>query len=156
MKLIKLIWKVLKLPFIVLGLILSLFSTSQAEVKKPKTFKEVNYIEELWKHHNFEKGKHIGQRFQPDLFFEGYVVEVDWEHKMYEALGQSLVYSYVSGKKPGIVILDDINRNTNYEKFLDIFDHYEIKIWIAEVDKKSKEILNLTERHTNANYRIKR
>ena len=150
-KLIKLIWKILILPITILMFILSIFgSTTVAEPKrtskpKPITFKETDYTEQLWMHHGFTEGSHIGERFQPDLFKDDYVIEVDWEGKMYEGLGQALVYSFKSGKKPGIVILDDINRNVNFEKFLDVFDHYNVKVWIAEVEKTSKDIISLKE-----------
>ena len=50
-----------------------------------------------------------------------------------------------SGKKPGIVILDDINKNVNYEKFLEVFDHFEVKVWIAEVERSSRKIIELKE-----------
>ena len=56
-----------------------------------------------------------------------------------------MVYSFITKKKPGIVILNDVNQNRNFKKFLDIFDHYKVKVWIAKVDRSSKKIASIKE-----------
>ena len=40
---------------------------------------------------------------RPDCEDREYAYEADWGYKMYEAIGQSLVYAKVSGKKPAIL-----------------------------------------------------
>lgn len=40
-----------------------------------------------------------------DMLTPTHAIEVDWSYKWAEAIGQSLYYSAVSGRKPGIVLL---------------------------------------------------
>ena len=155
MKLFKFIFKVLLLPFTILGLILSLFTPAAATTKQRNPYDE-NYFTNQLAGRKFQKEYEIKflqgttqklpNRFRADLWTSESVVEVDWEHKMYEGLGQALTYSYYSeGYKPGIVILDDINKNTNYHKFLDVFKHHGVKYWIVEVNRDTGEIRGITE-----------
>ena len=138
-KLIKFLFKILFLP---LTLILSLFTPAAAE--KPKRVKnpyDENYFTNLLiEEHGFEEGSTISHKFRPDLFLSGYTIEVDWENKMFEGLGQALTYHYYreDSAGPGIVILDDVNKNVNFEKFLDVFDAYDIKVWIVQVDRTKR------------------
>ena len=149
MKLFKLVIKLILLPFTILGFIFSLFGSATADTKKVKipTFKEDEFTQLLVDSGQFDDGNTIKlpERFRADLVKDDYIIEVDWENKMYEGLGQALTYSYYGDKKPGIVILDDINKNVNYHKFLEVFDHYNVKVWIVEVDKTKLELISVTE-----------
>ena len=40
-----------------------------------------------------------------DLLGEDYAWEVDWSHKWAEAIGQSLYYAEMTGRKPGVILL---------------------------------------------------
>ena len=147
MKLIKLLFKIIFLP---LTLIISLFTPAVAE--KPKRVKnpyDENYFTQLLiDKHGFEEGCTINRKFKPDLFMTGFTIEVDWEGKMYEGLGQALTYDYYCDDSagPGIVILDDVNKNVDSEKFFEVFDAYNVKVWIAKVDKTNGTILEVVER----------
>ena len=139
-------WKLFKLILAILTLGLSLFITGPVFAKKKSVrspYDENYFTNKLIDEHPFTKGCDIGRKFKADLFRGSYVIEVDWESKMYEALGQALAYSFVCKKKPAIVILDDINRKVNFHKFLDIFKHYKVKVWIVEVDKSNGTIISV-------------
>ena len=151
MKLIKLFIKIILLPITIISTIMGLF-TGAAAADKPKRVKnpyDENYFTQLLiDDHGFDAGCMISHKFKPDLFSEGYTIEVDWEGKMYEGLGQALTYDfYCEGSAgPGIVILDDVNKNVNFEKFFEVFDAYNVKVWIVKVDRTNGTILEIVER----------
>ena len=148
MKIIKLVLKILFLPLTILGFILGIFGGSaDAAPKKKKvpTYNEDHFTELLAKDWGFEKADSLAHRLKPDLQYDVYIIEVDWEQKMYEGLGQALTYAYYADMKPAIVILDDVNKNVNFKKFLEVFEHYDVQVWVAEVNKQTGEILSVTE-----------
>jgi len=51
-----------------------------------------------------------------DILTDEYAIEVDWAYKWAEAIGQSLYYGIVTGKKPMIIIL--IKDNTKDKKYI--------------------------------------
>ena len=147
----KLIFKLLKwtifLPITILLLIGSLFAADSKPAKaKAYKYDEKHFTRLLHEEHGFIEGKtqKLPERFQADLWTEDTVIEVDWESKMYEGLGQALTYSFYSDDyHPGIVILDDINKNVNFHKFLDVFRYHEVKVWIVQVNRETGTILNI-------------
>lgn len=40
-----------------------------------------------------------------DLLSDEFAIEVDWPHKWAEAIGQSLYYAEVTGRKPAVILL---------------------------------------------------
>lgn len=87
-------------------------------------------IQELWCEGKTEH--RLPDKTRIDCLTGEYAIEVDWAHKPYNAIGQSLYYSAMTGKKPGILIIlldpkdcrfvERINK-TNEIKKLDI------KVW---------------------------
>jgi len=72
-----------------------------------------------------------------DLVSDTHAIEVDWSHKWAEAIGQSLYYSSVTGKKPGIVLLvKDIGKE---ERFIyrcqTVCARCEITLWLEQVSE---------------------
>ena len=149
---IKKLFKLLMLPFTILGLIISLVTPATADKpKKPRNPYDENYFtDKLIAEHGFEAGTEykLPHRFKADMYTEDYVIEVDWESKMYEGLGQALTYAYYSSThtRPAIVILDDVNKSVDFQKFFEVFDAYDVKVWVVEVDRTNGDILNITER----------
>lgn len=109
-----------------------------AVTAKAANYNENYFTNKLIKEYNFNRGKSI-KGFRSDLEKNGYTIEVDWETKIYEAIGQSLSYSYKFGLKPGIVILD-FHKKEYYNKFIPILNNYNIKYWIFKVNKKTGKI----------------
>ena len=85
-------------------------------------------------------------KFKADLMDDEYVWEIDFGgHKVFEAIGQALVYSFYSGKKPGVVILtrSDNEANKLREAFKPVLDEHNIKlVHYKIVDKHKGEIVD--------------
>ena len=71
-----------------------------------------------------------GQRI--DCLTDQYSIEVEFARKWPEAIGQSLNYSMLTGKKAGIVlILKTVEEQTHWQRLLAVIKHYKlpIKVW---------------------------
>lgn len=77
-----------------------------------------------------------------DSVTDEYAIEVDFARKWYEAVGQSLHYSTVTGKKPGILLIMESIKDRKYLERLKIMLKYHslsIKVWTID----NKEIREL-------------
>ena len=73
----------------------------------------------------------------PDCLTDTHVFEFDWAEgmKVYEAIGQSLYYSSVSGKKPGILLLiRKENSEKHIEKVRRVIEAFELDIELRLLD----------------------
>ena len=72
----------------------------------------------------------LDDRTRVDCLTAEYAVEVEYAHKWAEAIGQSLFYSRMTGRKPGIVL---IMRERGDERFLrrlrKVTGEQGIKVW---------------------------
>lgn len=75
----------------------------------------------------------LQDRTRVDCLTEEYAIEVDFEHKWAEAVGQSLYYSLMTGKKPGILIIKENGRHI--PKIFKLCNEYGITLWIIEEEK---------------------
>ena len=83
--------------------------------------------------------------FRVDVRYGDYVVEVDWSHKVYEGIGQALVYSYEFDSKPGLLLLHDVSKPEKYGKYIPTLKYLGIKTWIVSVDKKNGKVLGVNQ-----------
>ena len=84
----------------------------------------------------------------PDCLTDTHVFEVDWAEgmKVYEAIGQSLYYSSVSGKKPGILLLiRKENSEKHIEKVQKVNKFHDLGIRIMTLNITTEEISELSE-----------
>ena len=58
----------------------------------------------------------LPDRTRVDCLTDNYAIEYDWQHKWAEAIGQSLYYSAMTGKKPAIRL---ICKNKNCKRYSD-------------------------------------
>ncbi len=73
-----------------------------------------------------------------DCLTDEYAIEFDFGPKWAEAIGQSLYYSIQTGKKPGIVLILESDKDYKYWIRLNtVIDEYHlsIKTWIMRPDK---------------------
>lgn len=71
----------------------------------------------------------LKDRTRVDCLTISYACEFDWANKWYEGIGQSLWYSYKTGKKPCLVLI--LNKNKDYIYFNRakiLCDKYNIKL----------------------------
>ncbi len=79
---------------------------------------------------HFHKEKHYQQKFcslvhgqmeyrlkdrtRVDCLTSNYAFEVDFGHKAFEAVGQALYYAMMTGREPGIVLIQETKRDNAY------------------------------------------
>jgi len=71
-----------------------------------------------------------------DMVTDEYAIEVDWPRKWAEAIGQSLYYAEVTGKKPGIILLvKDMDSERRYVyRCQTVCAKHSIKLFVEMVD----------------------
>jgi len=84
----------------------------------------------------------MSDKTRVDIVTKDQAIEVDWAHKCYEAIGQSLYYSSKTGLNAGIIlIVDDINKDQKYiDRVKFLIRVKSIKIYLYVIDVKSKEL----------------
>lgn len=71
-----------------------------------------------------------------DCLTETHAIEYDWDYKWAEAIGQSLHYSRLTGKKAGIVLIVSPGSNGKHvSKVAAIIDYYNLPIDYWLIDK---------------------
>lgn len=70
-----------------------------------------------------------------DCITTGSAIEFDFAHKWYEAVGQALYYGTKTGKRPGVVlILESQKDRTYFKRMNDTINHYKLPIDTWEMD----------------------
>lgn len=72
-----------------------------------------------------------------DLLTATHAIEADWPRKWAEAIGQSLYYGLMTGKRPGIILLStDAERDARYvARCRTVTERYGIDLWVEPVAK---------------------
>ena len=69
-----------------------------------------------------------------DILTEDYAMEVDFAHKWAEAIGQSLNYARLTGKRAGIVLIIKKNKDENHlDRVFKIIESYNLPIDIFSI-----------------------
>ncbi len=80
--------------------------------------------------HNGELEYRLSDGTRVDCLTSEYAVEVEYAHKWAEAIGQSLFYAKMTGKKPGIVLIMREKGDERFAKRLRTVAGQEgIKVW---------------------------
>ena len=93
--------------FISITAIILYFSNCHLEAKTKKY--ERDYQKIFCKNLNGKIEYRLIDKTRIDCLTSKYAIEIDYGKKWAESIGQSLYYSYMSNKKPGIGIIVDIN-----------------------------------------------
>ena len=130
MKAIKLIFKLLFFP---ITIALWLIQPAQA-------YNEAHFTNLLAKMHDYRTEVKV-KGFRIDLVSETHAIEVDWGYKMYEAIGQALVYAQATGKMPGMAILLATERDERtFKKIKPYAEAIGITVTSYRVDKKKGKL----------------
>lgn len=71
-----------------------------------------------------------------DLVNERYAIEVEWSIKWKESIGQCELYSILTGKEPGVILLvkDPAKEAKHIERCRRVCDKLQIRLWIERVE----------------------
>ncbi len=96
----------------------------------PKKLREADYVRDWCKGQEGKIEHVLKDRTRVDCLTDEYAIEFDFAYKWAEAVGQSLHYARMTGRKPGIVL---IFRKPGEQRFLDrlmpLADQQGIKVW---------------------------
>jgi len=72
-----------------------------------------------------------------DILNDEYAIEADWSYKWSEAVGQSLYYAILTGKKPAIILLvKDRKKEARYiYRCQTVCAKHNIKLFLEDVDE---------------------
>ncbi|MES1927548.1 hypothetical protein [Salinisphaera sp. T31B1] len=71
----------------------------------------------------------LADRTRPDCVTDTHAIEVDFSRKFYEAIGQSLWYSFQTNKRAGILlIIDPADKNRYLYRLNSTIDNYDLPI----------------------------
>ena len=76
-----------------------------------------------------------------DIVTETHAIEVDWNSKWGESIGQSLNYAFQTGKRAGIILIADTPNDLKEAiRVNSIIRHYELPITLWVIDKETEEL----------------
>jgi len=100
--------------------------------REPLKWHEADYVD----HHCKGEVEHVlSDRTRVDCLTDTHAIEYDWGKKWAEAIGQSLYYSAMTGKKAGIVLIVNPRTKERYLKRINkaIEAHsLDIDVWTVE------------------------
>ena len=119
---------------ILASIILFLIST-ESIVKNEKYYVSLfaEYIEDCEIEYRLKDNTRV------DILTQHYAIEVDFEKKWYEAIGQALHYELLTNLIPGIVLIIDDNNSRNLERLLRVAEKYNIMVW--SIDRETEIII---------------
>lgn len=98
---------------IITGTLFSSMAQAQCKLQHEK-----NYAEYWCYSRNGESEYRFPDETSADCLTQDYVVEVDFDEKWLEAIGQALFYSTMTDQKPAIVLIMQNHKNTPREQYL--------------------------------------
>lgn len=89
------------------------------------------YYQEIWCNQHHGKLEYILDDFtRVDCLTDTHAIEFDFAKKWAESIGQSLHYSYKTGKQAGIVlILEQDKDKVYYDRLIPLCKMYNIELW---------------------------
>jgi len=98
---------------------------------------ERHEVERIAEKYNLRYEVTLSDRTRVDLVSMHYAIEVDWAAKWAEAIGQSLFYAEMTGRKPGIVLIRKsdmtlLTFNRYATRCLLVCRKYNIRCWTSD------------------------
>ena len=125
--------KLFNLKIIIVSIVISILPT----ITHAKHLNPESWYQENWCKRNNGVIEHIlPDRTRVDCLTETHAIEMDFARKWAEAIGQSLHYSKMTGKRAGIVLIIEKHREHIYTKrIINIIRYFNLPIDIWEVTK---------------------
>ena len=83
----------------------------------------------------------MGDRTRCDIVTATHAIEVDWNSKWGESIGQSLNYAFQTNKRAGIILIMDNPTDIKEPiRVNSIIRHYELPVTLWVIDKESEEL----------------
>ena len=102
-------------------------------VQASRLFNEAAYRDEFCKQYNGISEYKLADSTRVDCLTSEYAIEIEFAKKWAEAIGQSLHYNLMTGKKPGIVlILENLKDYAHLNRLKPLCQKYGIRLWYAE------------------------
>ena len=114
----------------------------QVTADKKVKLNEKYYIE-LWSKNNQGVTEYsLPDRTRVDVVTDEYAVEVDFAHKWYQAIGQSLHYSLQTKKEPGIVLISKSNKDDKYiDRLVAVVQKYDLPITVWQMKEDTESVV---------------
>ena len=102
-------------------------------VQAARLLNEADYRDAFCKQYNGITEYKLTDLTRVDCLTPDYAVEVDFAKKWAEAVGQSLHYGIMTGKKPGIVlIIENLKDYAFFNRLKQLCERYGIRLWYVE------------------------
>lgn len=109
-----------------------------ANVSAKRVHHEAIYQEHFCEGLNGESEHILPDRTRVDCLTDKYAVEVDFAEKWGEAVGQSLYYAHCTGKKPGILLILESDKDEKHlHKIEPLVKLYNIELWLIRPERLS-------------------
>jgi hypothetical protein len=100
-----------------------------------RTLQEKDYQRSWCTKHKGELEHRLSDGTRVDCLTSEYAVEVEYAHKWAEAIGQSLYYAKMTGRKPGIVLIKSEKGDERFARRLrEVATGEKIKVWTIRPD----------------------
>lgn len=116
----------MKFQFIIFYILFSFSACSSA--KKNEKYYQTIFCENI----NGIMEYKLKDKTRVDCLTNEYAIEVDWAKKWAEAVGQSLYYSEITNKKPGIALIVSLDDDRFINRVKTLASKYNIKIFILK------------------------
>jgi len=111
-------------------------STAEARRRHPENFYQKLWCDEAGGILEFQ----LKDRTRVDCLTSQYAIEFDFGSKWAEALGQALHYSLMTGKKPGIVLILENEKDKKYWGRLNkVIQRYGLKIQVWSIGRSGEK-----------------
>jgi len=116
---------------LILIIVILLVGVALCSQTSPKPQKEKYYQEKFAERIGGEVEVILSDKSRVDIITDEFAIEVDFAHKWAESVGQSLYYSLVSGKKPGVLLVVNGNKDFyNVRRLKLLADKYGMTVWV--------------------------
>lgn len=122
-----------KIYLIISLLLMSIVMNSQT--KQRESYYQKIFAEAI----NGETEVILSDRARVDILTDEYAIEVDFAYKWAESIGQSLYYAEMTGKRAGVLLIINGDKDTaQINRLMKIAVKYNITVWLMDYSDEDK------------------